>query len=200
VAGSGLGAAVIMGRMRSVLRAYALESPDPADVLRKLDRKMQYFEEDDVMATVSYAVLDPVSGQLQVSSAGHFPPVIAAAGQTGTLAELAVDPPIGVADTPSRQLTTLALAPGAVLCFFTDGLVERRDRPIDDGILRLCQAVKPGPPEDICNSAMRALVGSQHPGDDIAILVVRWQRDGTRARLQRRVNVDLQSWVIESPE
>ncbi len=184
VAGSGLSAAVIMGRMRSVLRAYALESRDPADVLRKLDRKMQYFEEDDVMATVSYAVLDPGSGQLQVSSAGHFPPVIAAAGQTGTLAELAVDPPIGVADTRRRQLTTLALAPGTALCFFTDGLVERRDKPIDDGILQLCQAVKSGPPEDVCNSAMQALVGSQHPGDDIAILAVRWHRGLTPARLR----------------
>ena len=114
---------------------------------------------------------------------GHFPPVIATAGQTGTLAELAVDPPIGVADTRRLQLTTLALDPGAVLCFFTDGLVERRDRRIDDGILQLCEAVQSGPPEDICNSAMQALVGSQHPGDDIAILVARWQRGQTPARL-----------------
>jgi phosphoserine phosphatase RsbU/P len=71
VAGSGLGAAVIMGRIRSALRAYALEFPGPADVLVKLDQKMQYFEEGDVMATVSYAVFDPGSGQLHVSSAGH---------------------------------------------------------------------------------------------------------------------------------
>ena len=80
VAGSGLGSAVVMGRMRSALRAYALEFPDTADVLRKLDQKMQYFE-GDVMATVSYAVLDPASGQLRISSAGHFPPVAAAPGR-----------------------------------------------------------------------------------------------------------------------
>jgi sigma-B regulation protein RsbU (phosphoserine phosphatase) len=176
VAGSGLGAAVIMGRIRSALRAYALEFPGPADVLSKLDRKMQYFEEGDVMATVSYAVLDPDSGQLHVSSAGHFPPVIAAPGQRGALARLAVDPPIGVADAPVRQVTTLTLPPGAVLCMFTDGLVERRDEPIDDGIARLCQAVTPGPPEDVCVSVMQALVGRQYPGDDIALLVLRWMR------------------------
>ena len=176
VAGSGLSAAVIMGRIRSALRAYALEFPGPADVLDKLDRKMQYFEEGDVMATVSYAVLDPDSGQLRVSSAGHFPPVIAAPGQRGAVAQIAVDPPIGVADARRRQVTTLALAPGAVLCLFTDGLVERRDEPIDDGITRLCQAVTPGPPEDVCVSIMRALVGSQYPGDDVALLVLRWLR------------------------
>jgi phosphoserine phosphatase RsbU/P len=177
VAGSGLGAAVIMGRIRSALRAYALEFPGPAEVLGKLDRKMQYFEEGDVMATVSYAVLDPDSGQLHVSSAGHFPPVIADPGQRGALAQIAVDPPIGVTDASVRQVTTLALQPGAVLCMFTDGLVERRDEPIDEGITRLCQAVTPGPPEGICVSVMQALVGHQYPGDDIALLVLRWTRE-----------------------
>ena len=176
VAGSGLGAAVIMGRIRSALRAYVLEFPDPADVLGKLDRKMQYFEEGDVMATVLYAVLDPDSGQLRISSAGHFPPVIAAPGQRGAMPQIAVDPPIGVADAPVRQVTTLALAPGAVLCLFTDGLVERRDEPIDDGITLLCETVTPGPPEGVCVSVMQALVGRQYPGDDIALLVLRWMR------------------------
>jgi putative methionine-R-sulfoxide reductase with GAF domain len=177
VAGSGLGAAVIMGRMRSALRAYVLEFPDPADVLGKLDRKMQYFEEGDVMATVLYAVLDPDSGQLRISSAGHIPPVIAAPGQRGAMAQIAVDPPIGVTDALVRQVTTLALAPGAVLCLFTDGLVERRDEPIDDGITLLCETVTPGPPEGVCVSVMQALVGRQYPGDDIALLVLRWMRD-----------------------
>ena len=177
VAGSGLGAAVIMGRIRSALRAYVLEFPDPADVLSKLDHKMQYFEEGEVMATVNYVVLDPDSGQLRISSAGHLPPVIAAPGQRGAMAQIAVDPPIGVTDTPVRQVTTLALAPGAVLCLFTDGLVERRDEPIDDGITLLCETVTPGPPEGVCVSVMQALVGSQYPGDDIALLVLRWMRD-----------------------
>ena len=176
VAGSGLGGAVVMGRMRSALRSYALEVPDTAEVLRKLDQKMQYFE-GDVMATVSYALLDPGSGQLRISSAGHFPPVVAAPGRCGALAEIAVDAPIGVADTPRRQVTTLALAPGTVLCFFTDGLVERRTKPLDDGITLLCKTVSPGAPENVCISVMRALVGSEHPGDDIAVLVLRWQHE-----------------------
>ena len=159
VAGSGLEAAVIMGRMRSALRAYALETRDPAEVLRRLDQKMQYFE-TDVMATVSYAVLDPASGVVRISAAGHFPPVVTAPGQHGALAEIAVGVPIGVADTPQWQATTLRLTPGAVLCFFTDGLVERRDKLLDDRITRLCETVSPGPPESICASVMGALVGS----------------------------------------
>ena len=95
------------------------------------------------------------------------------------MAQIAVDPPIGVTDVPRRQVTTLALMPGAVLCLFTDGLVERRDEPIDDGITRLCQTVTPGPPESVCVSVMQALIGRQHPGDDIALLVLRWLGEET---------------------
>jgi serine phosphatase RsbU (regulator of sigma subunit) len=173
VAGSGLGGAVVMGRMRSALRSYALEFPHPADVLRKLDYKMQYFEAD-VMATVSYAVLDPASGKLRISSAGHYPPVIAAPGERGVLTEIAVDVPIGVADDPPRQVTTLTMSPDGVLVFYTDGLVERRNVPLDDRIDRLRGAVSAGPPEGVCVSVMGTLVGREHPGDDIALLVLRW--------------------------
>jgi phosphoserine phosphatase RsbU/P len=187
VAGSGLAAAVIMGRIRSALRAYALEFPGPAEVLGKLDHKMQYFEEKAIMATVCYAVLDPDSGQLAISLAGHLPPVIAAPGQPGALAEIAADLPIGITDPSPREVTTLALEPGAVLCLYTDGLVERRDEPIDDGLTRLCQAVTSGPPEDVCVSAMQTLVGPQTPGDDIALMVLRWlpSQRGTDGPLNR---------------
>jgi phosphoserine phosphatase RsbU/P len=135
---------------------------------------MQYFE-GEVMATVSYTLLDPASGGLRISSAGHFPPVIAAPGRRSALAEIAVDAPIGITDAPRRQVTTLALVPGAVLCFFTDGLVERRTKPLDDYITRLCETVSPAPPESVCASVMRALVGSEPSGDDIALLILRWQ-------------------------
>jgi phosphoserine phosphatase RsbU/P len=174
VAGSGLRSAVIMGRMRSALRSYALEFSSPADVLAKLDYKMQYFE-DEVMATVSYAILDAASGTLRVSSAGHYPPVIAPVGERGIMPEITVDPPIGVADAVTRRVTTLTLAPGAVLCFYTDGLVERRDRPVDAGLDRLCAAVSADSPEMVCVRVMGALVGREHPGDDIALLALRWQ-------------------------
>jgi phosphoserine phosphatase RsbU/P len=88
VAGSGLAAAVIMGRMRSVLRAYALETRDPAEVLSRLDRKMQHFE-PDALATVLYAVFDPALDQMNVCLAGHFPPVIAHLGRPAELAPIA---------------------------------------------------------------------------------------------------------------
>jgi len=174
VAGSGLPAAVIMGRMRSALRAYALETRDPAEVLSRLDRKIQHFEAD-AMATVLYAVIDPGLDRMDICLAGHFPPVIANPGQPAELASVPVGLIIGIADQAPRPVTSLPIPPGALLCFYTDGLIERRGEVIDDGLARLCQAVTAQPPEDACATVMQALVGSGSPRDDVALLMVRRQ-------------------------
>jgi serine phosphatase RsbU (regulator of sigma subunit) len=171
VAGSGLAAAVIMGRMRSALRAYALETADPAEVLGRLDRKMQHFE-PDALATVLYAVIEPELDRMHVSLAGHFPPVIARPGQPAELADVQTGALIGVATRAQRPVTTVPVAPGALLCFYTDGLVERPGELIDDGLDRLCQAVTAQPPEMACAAVMRALVGSEPARDDIALLMI----------------------------
>ena len=174
VAGSGLPAAVIMGRMRSALRAYALETRDPAEVLSRLDRKIQHFEAD-AMATVLYAVIDPGLERMDLCLAGHFPPVIAYPGQPAELASVPVGLMIGIADPAPRPVTSLPIPPGALLCFFTDGLIERRGELIDDGLDRLCRAVTAQPPEEACATVMLELVGSGTARDDIALLIVRRQ-------------------------
>jgi len=177
VAGSGLAAAVIMGRMRSALRAYALETRDPAEVLSRLDRKIQHFEAD-AMATVLYAVIDPGLDRMDICLAGHFPPVIAYPGRPAELASVPVGLIIGVADPAPRPVTTLPIPPGALLCFYTDGLIERRGELIDDGLARLCgavTAVTAQPAEDACATVMQALAGGGPARDDIALLMVRRQ-------------------------
>jgi putative methionine-R-sulfoxide reductase with GAF domain len=172
VAGSGLPAAVVMGRMRSALRAYALEATDPAEVLTRLDRKMQHFE-PEALATVLYAVIDPSLDRAQISLAGHFPPAVASPGRPAEMAEIATDLLIGIEPGVRRRAATLKIPPGMLLCFFTDGLIERRDQPIDDSLARLCQAVTAGPPEVVCASVMRRLIGSDSARDDVALLVFR---------------------------
>ena len=176
VAGSGLPAAVIMGRMRSALRAYALETRDPAEVLDRLDRKMQHFE-PDAMATVLYAVIDPGLDRMHICLAGHFPPVIACPGRPAALAGVETGVIIGVADPVRRPVTTVPIQPGTLLCFYTDGLIERPGELIDDGLARLCDATTAQSPEMACAAVMQALVGSGPARDDIALLMVRCQAD-----------------------
>lgn len=170
VAGSGLPAAVIMGRMRSTLRAYAMETADPAEILARLDAKMQHFE-PGALATVLCAVFDSDLDKVHISTAGHLPPVIIWPGQPAAVADVPPDLMIGVGDAGCRQVTTLETPPGATLCLYTDGLVERRDHPLDDEIAVLCAALTAGPADEVCSAAMAAMADSA-PADDIALLVL----------------------------
>jgi phosphoserine phosphatase RsbU/P len=176
VAGTGLQAAVIMGRIRSSLRSYALETADPADVLDRVDRKMRYFE-PDAMATVLCATFSPSLDQVRISSAGHLPPIIARPGEPAVPADVAPDVLIGISTPTRRQVNSVGFPPGAVLCLYTDGLVERRDRPIDEGIARLCGAVTAADPQAGCAAVMAAMADAGPHSDDVALLMLR--RDPT---------------------
>jgi putative methionine-R-sulfoxide reductase with GAF domain len=172
VAGSGLRAAVVMGRIRSALRAYALETIDPADVLTRLDRKVQVFE-PGAMATVIYAVLDPTRTTVTLSSAGHLQPIIARSHHRTQLVEIKPDLPLGAYRDAARHQIRIPWTTGACLFLFTDGLVERRGQPITDSITTLVAAITCAPADTMCAAAMAALLNDRAATDDIAVLAVR---------------------------
>lgn len=115
----------------------------------------------------------------RIATAGHWPPVLAAPGRTSTLVDLMPDVLIGVEEAPRRRSRTVGVPPGGVLCFYTDGLVERRDIRIDANLARLCASVVPGPPEQVCAAVMAELIGRETVRDDVALLTLR------RAPVQR---------------
>jgi putative methionine-R-sulfoxide reductase with GAF domain len=172
VAGNGLRAAVVMGRIRSALRAYALETLDPADVLSRLDRKIRMFE-PDTMATVLYAVIDPDHGSLTISTAGHLPPILTRPGQPNSVMELQTDVPVGAFNGPRRRQSRHPLAEGTGIFFYTDGLVERRDQLITDGIARLQSVLDAASADTMCLSAISSMLAGREASDDIALLALR---------------------------
>jgi putative methionine-R-sulfoxide reductase with GAF domain len=172
VAGRGLAAAMVMGRLRSALRAYAIETPDPADALERLDRKAQHFEAGQMM-TVLYGVLELGTQRMELSSAGHLLPILASPGREAALVEAWVDPPLGVLHQVKRHRTTVEVPVGAALCLFTDGLVERRHVPLDDNLNMLRKAMTASHPEVVCRSVLAALLNDQTNPDDVAVLVIR---------------------------
>ncbi|HKR70142.1 MAG TPA: GAF domain-containing SpoIIE family protein phosphatase [Streptosporangiaceae bacterium] len=172
VAGSGLAAAVVMERMRSALRAYSLQTDDPAEVLCRLDRKMHHFE-PDAMATVLYGILSQDASSMRVSSAGHLPPVYAKPGEPAGFAPMTQDLLIGVDTQTHRHVQTVRIDPGSVFCCYTDGLIERPGEPLDAGFERLRRSVSASPAEAVTATVMRDLVGTDTPRDDIALLVLR---------------------------
>jgi phosphoserine phosphatase RsbU/P len=177
VAGHGLRAAVVMGRIRSALRAYALETHDPADVLTRLDRKIQLFE-PGAMATVAYVVIDPDRTTVSVSLAGHLPPVLIDAQNQTRLLELPADFPLGA--YPNAPRTTTALPLPQALLLYTDGLVERRGQLLDEGITGLIAALGPGTADELCNRAT-ALLHRSPATDDVALIAVRQIRSDVPA-------------------
>ena len=176
VVGHGLRAAVVMGRLRSALRAYALLEVTADEVLRLTDRKMRHFEIDK-MATCAVAVVSPPYDHVSVALAGHPPILFASPGRPATFIDAVAGPPLGVRTDLPWPVTTIPLDPGDVLFFYTDGLIERRDESLDEGLERLKLVVTAAPPEVVCQQVMAALIGSREPQDDVAILALRRSAD-----------------------
>jgi putative methionine-R-sulfoxide reductase with GAF domain len=172
VVGHGLAAAQSMSQIRAVLRATALRTEDPAELLTRLDEHVQYFQ-SDTMATVLCGFLSLSTDTLHVSSAGHPPPILAAPHAATTILPIPPDLPLGVESGHPRRCVAAPLPPGSVLCLYTDGLVERRNIVIDDNIEKLRQTVSVEAPESVCIDIMRQLVGPATPEDDVAVLVAR---------------------------
>jgi anti-sigma regulatory factor (Ser/Thr protein kinase)/putative methionine-R-sulfoxide reductase with GAF domain len=173
VVGRGVRAAAVMGRLRSALRAHALGSQgDPGLVIELVDRQLRHFDPGE-MATAVVAVVEPSFDRIHLSSAGHPAPLLAAGDGEARYLDVAPDPPLGVAGRTRRRTTTVDLPPGAVVCFFTDGLIERRGRRLEDRLELLRQVVRVATAEEVCTTVMGRLIGLEPPGDDVALLAVR---------------------------
>lgn len=180
VEGHGLRSAIVMGRLRSALRAYALDHADPAEVVHRLDRKLCYFE-TDISATVVYAVTEPPFDRVTVCNAGHPAPLLARTGDAAAeLAEVSPGLMLGVDPERPRRSDVIALTPGSALAFFTDGLVERRggtsveDDPYGERLDLVRRAFSPQDnAEAACSHIIAPGLGDDAAEDDVALVVVR---------------------------
>lgn len=172
VMGSGVSAAASMGQLRTATRTLAGLDLDPAQVLQQLDHITEDLEQDTI-ATCVYAVYDPHGAQCRISLAGHLPPALLRLDGRHELLELPTGTPLGVGDTDFHT-TTLALHPGDQLVLYTDGLVERRDQPIDASLDTLL-ALLDDPHRSLDETCELLLHTLRHPGDhdDVALLIAR---------------------------
>jgi sigma-B regulation protein RsbU (phosphoserine phosphatase) len=140
---------------------------------------MQHFE-PGALATVAYAVFDQDLERVRICLAGHYPPIIASPGRPSELADIPPGLLIGAVPGARRRVATIEISPGTALCFFTDGLIERRGQLIEDALTRLCQVVTAAPPEDACARVMSVMVGNEPALDDVALLMFRRQPPALR--------------------
>ncbi|MEU9957374.1 SpoIIE family protein phosphatase [Streptomyces sp. NPDC050982] len=180
VAGHGVRASATMGSLRTAVRTLADVDLPPDELLTHLDDLVTHLTADDdttdrddgtaasdaqdadgISATCLYAVYDPVSRLCTLASAGHPPPGVLSPDGTVSLVGLSPGPPLGVGGLPF-EATELELAEGSLIVLYTDGLIEARDRDIDAGLDRLCQALAcPSPSLEVtCDTLIDALLPS----------------------------------------
>jgi serine phosphatase RsbU (regulator of sigma subunit) len=180
VVGHDTAAAAAMGQLRSLLRGIAHYSgAGPAEVLHGLDQAIADMH-TDTLATAAVARLERADGngwrRLRWANAGHPPPmVLAPDGQVSVLGGDLGDLMLGVDPTTERAEPVTTVVPGEIVLLYSDGLIERRDSTLDEGMARLAMHLKELaglPLEELCDALLqRMLLGT--PQDDVALVAVR---------------------------
>ncbi|MBV9349933.1 MAG: SpoIIE family protein phosphatase, partial [Mycobacterium sp.] len=173
--GHGLAAATVMGQLRSGCRALLLENPSPGAALAGLDRFAARLP--GAQCTTAFcAVLDPDSGELVYSRAGHPPPILVHADRRTEMLDEGRALPLGVRPDWSRSEARVTMPPRATLLLYTDGLVERRREALDQGIACAADVVQDGRDaalDDLASQIMSRLAPSGGYQDDVAMLLYR---------------------------
>ena len=162
-----------MGQLRNAFRAYGMVEASPAEVVARINRLVMSGVEQ-VMATVLYLVLDRETGEVSFSAAGHPPPLVIAPDGPRFL-EGGRSVPIGAADPAVFRESTAIIPPGSTLLLYTDGLVERRDEPLDRRLEKLAATAGAAGTDlnQLCESVLSGVLGEAEPGDDVALLAVK---------------------------
>jgi anti-sigma regulatory factor (Ser/Thr protein kinase) len=174
VVGKGVRSAATMAQLRNALRAFALDRTKPAPTLARLNRLADGLPES-AFATVVYVVVDPDTRVCRFSSAGHPPPLAVYPDGTAEYLEGGRGLPLGTTANASYVQDVVEMPVGTTLILYSDGLIERRGKSIDDGLAELQEAALSGPidPERLAERVLDELVGAGERRDDIVVLAVR---------------------------
>ncbi len=176
VMGKGIKAATGMSRVRNALRALAFSMPEPADVLTGLDRMFDATEGADQVTTLVYFVLDPETGQIDLSNAGHLPPLVVTESTEPWLLETEPDTPLGV--RAERGHHKFFVQPGNTVVLYSDGLVENRRRSVASGLEELVTVASQAPPEVVGDPQhmlqylVEGMLAGYEQDDDVTLLAV----------------------------
>jgi integral membrane sensor domain MASE1/anti-sigma regulatory factor (Ser/Thr protein kinase) len=174
VSGHGLEAASLMGQLRLAVRAYAVEGHPPATTVALADALIRRLGTEQI-ATLLYMVIDPIALDVQLVSAGHPPALVLPPNGAAFFLDRKPSPPLGWGGSGLHREEQAQLEPGTTLILYTDGLIDRRDLPIDEGLERLrsvAQEARHEAPDTLLERIVTELV-SPDVEDDIAMVALR---------------------------
>jgi len=172
IAGHGLQAAAAMGQVRSAWRALALSMTEPNAILTSLDRFAGSVD-GAFFSTILTLLLDPSRGELRYASAGHPPALVIEPDGSTRFLEGGRSVPLGLPFDLPRPQAQERLGPGSILVVYTDGLIERREEPLDRGLERLAEMasrVRAGSLTEISDGLLEIVADDRH--DDVALLTI----------------------------
>ncbi|NKQ28566.1 SpoIIE family protein phosphatase [Streptomyces galbus] len=196
VQGHGVQAAATMGQLRSAVRAFALGDRPPEEVMAGTNHLLIDLDPGQ-FASCCYVRLDPARGVARAVRAGHPPPLLRSPGGRTRVVDLPGGVVLGVDPRAHYPVTELRLEPGAILALYTDGLVERPGRDIDDGItalrLALARAGEPGVRRlaEVADRLTAVARQATDRPDDIALLLAARHGDADATDLARGASRDL---------
>jgi serine phosphatase RsbU (regulator of sigma subunit)/anti-sigma regulatory factor (Ser/Thr protein kinase) len=200
VAGHGLHAAVTMGAIRQAIYVASLDSPDPAVVLRSVNRVLLLQQAG--MATAIVGFLDPRTRVITYASAGHPPPLVAGPGGARFLEPGGI--PLGILDDPLITESRLHASDETLLVLYTDGLIEyARDVAAGEEALRRSVEVAAAedPTRDHALRIVQRVLGGAGTDDDLALLVVRFAAPGARFAISStQTRSDAVSWDVDASD
>jgi serine phosphatase RsbU (regulator of sigma subunit) len=173
VSGHDVRAAAVMASLHYACRAYALEGHPPEVILGQL-RSMLDVSRDGHLATVLCGLVEVKAHRVTLANAGHLPPLVASARDAG-YPPVTPAPPIGIPESPVLDPTVVTVPARGLLIAYTDGLVERRNEPLDVGMKRLADAVtgQTSSVDDLVDRIITELTGDG-PSDDVALIGLKW--------------------------
>jgi anti-sigma regulatory factor (Ser/Thr protein kinase) len=172
VAGHGMAAATFMGQLRSAIRAYAIDSDGPGEVVTKVAEFSDRMHSR--MATVIYATLNLTTWEVRFARAGHPYPLLLRSDGSAEFLSDSGGPPLGTRAGRPYEEHALTLSPGETLLLYTDGLIERRGEKLSEGETALVEVAlsSPDEPELKCQAITSQLTQDVLIPDDIAVLVI----------------------------
>jgi hypothetical protein len=172
VAGHGIGAAVVMSRVRQAMLSVGLEENDPAAILARVNEIL--LMQDRTIVTTICGFLDLAHGLVRLANAGH--PAAIFTHPDGKIERLgATGPPLGTVDRPVYSTQSIVADAGSMLALYTDGLIEY-SRDFELGERRLSEALRDvGGAADPAAALMQGIFDGEAPVDDVAILTIRFR-------------------------
>jgi GAF domain-containing protein len=184
VMGHGVAAAAAMAQLRAAVHAFMSIDPSPGKVVRWLDRMFSRLDLPG-LASLIYALIDPLRGEVTMVNAGHFPPLVVDIAGSARLVQAPPQRMLG-AGGDDRVSTTLPMSADDTLLLYTDGLVERRGENVDTGLARLV-AHASGLSGSLLQPNLDALVAALRAGesaDDVTALAVRYRQFGRASHVR----------------